>query len=210
VRIGELGRSSGIAVPTIKYYLREGLLHRGDATAPNQANYDATHVRRLRLIRVLTEIGRLSLGAVKEVLRAIADDRLPVHQMIGVAQYALGPPPDAAEPADDVRLAREEVDTFLRRLRWRVSPDAPGRRALADALVALRGHEHDVGAEVFDHYADVASELASYELDRTDVSGRRSAAVENVIVGTVVYEAAFNALRRLAHEDHSARRRRTT
>ena len=53
MRIAELSRDSGVPVPTIKYYVREGLLPPGELTSPNQAQYDASHLRRLRLIRAL-------------------------------------------------------------------------------------------------------------------------------------------------------------
>jgi hypothetical protein len=47
-------------VPTIKYYVREGLLPPGQLASPNQTQYDNSHLRRLRLIRALTEVGGLS------------------------------------------------------------------------------------------------------------------------------------------------------
>ena len=47
MRIAELSRRSGVSVPTIKYYLREGLLAAGERTGPNQARYDEAHLRRL-------------------------------------------------------------------------------------------------------------------------------------------------------------------
>jgi DNA-binding transcriptional MerR regulator len=40
MRIAELSRRSGVSVPTIKYYLREGLLPPGERTSPNQALYN--------------------------------------------------------------------------------------------------------------------------------------------------------------------------
>ena len=37
MRMAELSRRTGVPVPTIKYYLREGLLPPGERTSPNQA-----------------------------------------------------------------------------------------------------------------------------------------------------------------------------
>ena len=48
MRISDLSRASGVTIPTIKFYLREGLLPSGDRTARNQATYEAAHVRRLQ------------------------------------------------------------------------------------------------------------------------------------------------------------------
>ena len=206
VKVSELSRRSGVSVPTIKFYLREGLLPPGTATAPNQADYGEGHLHRLRLIRVLMDVGGLGLTAVRSVLDAIANEALPLHQLLGVAHHALGPGPDAGPVAEDVQQARREVDTFLAGLRWRVSADAPARRALADALVALRRLGRDDPVDVFRPYAELADRLASLELKKTSKTASRAEAVERVVVGTVVFEAALISLRRLAQENHSTRR----
>ncbi|MDP3890043.1 MerR family transcriptional regulator, partial [Nocardioides sp.] len=71
--MSELSRRSGVSVPTIKYYLREGLLPPGEATGATRAVYDATHVRRLRLIRALVDVAGMRLDRVREVLAAVDD-----------------------------------------------------------------------------------------------------------------------------------------
>jgi DNA-binding transcriptional MerR regulator len=206
VRISELSRASGVPLPTIKYYLREGLLPPGSLTAPNQADYGDAHLHRLRLVRALMEVGGLGVAAVRAVLDAIADDRLPTGAVVAMAHRALGPPPDAGAVGEEVARARAEVDRFLRDLGWRVSPDAPARRALADALVALWRLGRDADAEVFRPYAMAADQLAAYELATVPTWGPRAETVERVVVGTVVYEAALTALRRLAQAHHAATR----
>lgn len=40
MRMAELSSSSGVPIPTIHFYLREGLLPPGERTSPNQAHYD--------------------------------------------------------------------------------------------------------------------------------------------------------------------------
>ncbi len=204
MRVSELSRASGISVPTIKYYLREGLLPTGRATARNQADYGDPHLHRLRLIRVLVDVGGLDLASVRAVLDAIADESLSVHELLGVSHHALGPPP----VDDDVQEAREEVDAFLRGIGWRVSAEAPSRRKLADALVALRRLGRDVDTSVFEPYAQLADQLAARELGSLppDEQATRAELVERAVVGTVVFEAALVALRKLAQEHHSALR----
>jgi len=54
MRISALATAAGLPLATVKYYLREGLLHPGVASSATQASYDEAHVRRLRLIRALT------------------------------------------------------------------------------------------------------------------------------------------------------------
>lgn len=206
MRISELSRASGIPIPTIKWYLREGLLQPGTPTARNQADYGPAHLHRLRLVRTLVEVGGLATPAVRAVLDAIDDDRLPTHELLGLAHHALGPPPDSRPVPDDVARARAEVDRFLTRLGWQVSPGAPARRALADALASLWRLGREAGPEVFTPHAEAADRLAAGEVERLPADAPRAEIVERAVVGTVVYEAALVALRRLAQEHHSARR----
>jgi DNA-binding transcriptional MerR regulator len=206
MRVSELSRRSRVPIPTIKFYLREGLLPPGDSMGPRQAEYSPEHLRRLRLIRALSEAGGLKLQQVRAVLRAIDDQKLPIHRLLGVAHHALGPPSDQSEPPPDVVEARAEVDRFLARLGWRVSEEAPARRALADALVTLRRMGRDADARVFERYARVADRVAAREVASVADAGSRAETVEQAVVGTVAFEVALVALRRLAQEHHSALR----
>ena len=205
MKVAALSRASGVTVPTIKYYIREGLLEPGSPTAPNQAEYGEEHVHRLRLIRALMDVGGLGVAAARAVLDAISDPTLSLHALLGVAHQALGPPPDRGPVPDDVVGARAEIDAFVQDLGWQVDAGHPARRALADALAALRRLGRDYPAQVFQPYAEVAGDLAAWEL-QTVPSGSRAEAVEGAVVGTVVFEAALVALRRLAQAHHSALR----
>jgi DNA-binding transcriptional MerR regulator len=205
MRISELSRASGVSIPTIKFYLRESLLPQGTPTARTQADYSEGHLRRLRLIQTLTEIGGLKLRDVRAVLQAIDDQALGTHELLGTVHHSLGPHPDG-EPSPDEAQAIAEVDRFLGELGWRVGKEAPGRRTLARALITLRRMGRDADARVFEPYARAAEQLAGREVATVSPTGSRSEAVEGAVVGTVVFEAALVALRRLAQEHHSALR----
>ena len=71
MRISELSRTSRVPTATIKYYLRERLLHEGRLTSATQAQYDGTHVARLRLIRALLGPAGLSVVKARQVLDAV-------------------------------------------------------------------------------------------------------------------------------------------
>jgi DNA-binding transcriptional MerR regulator len=204
MRISELSRVSGESIPTIKYYLREGLLPPGRSTARNQAEYSEEHVRRLRLIKVLADIGGLRLRDIRAVLEAIEDDSLPLHVLLGLAHHALGPPEGEEDHAPEVLEARADVDRFLAERGWHVSEAAPARRALARALATLRlmGRAGDPG--ILEQYARAADRLARREVATVDRA--RAQAVEQAVIGTVVFESALVALRRLAQEHHSSLR----
>ncbi len=211
MRISELSRTTGVSVATIKYYLREGLLPPGDdAGALNQAEYTERHVHRLHLVRTLLRVGGLSVAAARDTVHAVDDPAVNWHHLIGTAHTALparGREPIEAPP-DDVATARSEVANFLAGLGW---PDAatdmsPPMWVLAEALTALRRLGGDVGPEVFTLYAETADVLAGQELSTIDPARGGERMIEDVVIGTVVFESALVALRRLAHAKHSAAR----
>ncbi|MGA5758457.1 MerR family transcriptional regulator [Nonomuraea bangladeshensis] len=203
MRISELSSRSGVAIPTIKYYLREGLLHQGEQTAATRAEYDDSHLRRLRLVRALLEVGKLPVSSIKKIIDAVDDESLPIHQMLGTAHYALGPTVEP-EPGEEWRAARADVDALIHDLGWRIHPEAPTRDELAQTLVRMR----QLGLRVdLRPYVEAARKLvAEVEMDTIAFDGPRDAAVEALVLGSVLYGKAFDALRRMAQESESARR----
>ena len=201
MRISELSSKSGVPVPTIKYYLRAGLLPSGTKTRPNQADYGDEHLHRLRLVRALIEVGGLSIATVGEVVTAIEDESRSMHEVLGIAHGALGPP---ANEKSERSTARAQVDDFLNELGWSIGDHSPARNELASALATLWRLGWQVDAHVFERYARLADELASWEFEQTPMDRQREQVVESVVVGTVVFERALVALRRLAHVSHSA------
>lgn len=141
MRIGELSNRSGVPVPTIKFYVREGLLPAGQLTSPNQASYDSDHERRLRLIRALLDVGGLSLAAIGDVLRVVEDPAQPVHKVLGAAAKRLAPV-HGDGPGPELEDAREEVAELLARRGWRAEAHGPAGESLAEVIVALRRAGH--------------------------------------------------------------------
>lgn len=204
MRISELSRRSGIPIPTIKFYLREGLLPQGHRTARNQALYDETHLRRLHLIRVLVEVGGLTLGSIHGVLEALARRDRPLHEALAAAHTAVRRDEPEADP--ELPATRAETDAWLEGLGWALGPASPARDELAAALLALRRLGWEAGPDVFGRYAAHADEIARGEIDHVAAAPDPERAVEATVVGTVVFERALVALRRLAQEHHSRRR----
>ncbi|MDI3402895.1 MerR family transcriptional regulator [Streptomyces cavernicola] len=204
MRIGELSRRTGVPVPTIKYYVREGLLPPGELSSPNQARYDETHERRLRLIRALLDVGGLKVAAIAEVLQAVDDPARPVHKVLGAAADRLGPQHDTDD--EELSEALVTVRELIERRGWRVHADNPAAADLAHALAALDRLGHGTFTELLDTYAEAAEQVARADLDYVDRRVAVEDLVENVVIGTVLGEAVLSALRRLAHVDRSARR----
>lgn len=82
--IGVLAQQSGVAIDTIRYYEREGLLSPAYRRASGYREYDTQSVERLRFILRAKELG-FSLEEIRELL-ALESDR--VNGVEGVKQRA--------------------------------------------------------------------------------------------------------------------------
>jgi DNA-binding transcriptional MerR regulator len=205
VRIAELSRQSGVPIPTIKYYVREGLLRPGELTSRNQARYDDDHVRRLKLIRALVDVGGLSIVATRDVLASIDAPGTTLHQRLGKAQYAVTPTLHADVDEESWATAAGEVEELVRRRGWKVSPKSPAWTLLTQVLATLHALGQPDLAGLLDSYADAAEELAEAEvrcvLGRPDVES----ILEGVVIGTTLGDAILAGVRRLAQANVSAR-----
>ncbi len=204
MRIGELSQRSGVPIPTIKYYLRERLLAPGTATAANQADYGEDHIRRLRLIRALIDVGGVSVASARDVVDALGRSDVEPHDLLGIAHHAVTPSrqPDRGTPAWG--QARAEAERLIASRGWHVDPNAIALNQLADVLYALRSLDVTEVLGSLDAYADSAQQVARFEVE--SVIARRDPVrmLELVVLGTVLGEALFGALRLLAHEHESA------
>ena len=206
MKISELSDRSGLPVQTIKYYIREGLLPKGTATAATRAEYDERHLERLRLIRALREVGDLPIASVKRIVAAVDDDGVSLHDLLGTAQYALVPPAVPRPDDPDWRAARRDVDAVVAELGWRVLPHAPTRDMLANAFVSLRRLGVPSLLTELRPYIEAATLIAEHEICTMPLDGERVRAVQTAVATNVLYEQVLLALRRMAQENASARR----
>ncbi|MGW6909644.1 MerR family transcriptional regulator [Streptomyces sp. NPDC054940] len=202
MRISELSRRSGVAVTTIKYYLREGLLQPGQQTAATQAEYDEHHLRRLKLIRALTGVRGLSVSTTREVLDALAEHTDDTHRVLGLTLGSLAP---AGGPADAAPEAGE-VEALVEELGWDVHQAAPARVTLAETLSSLRSLGVPIDWRVLLPYARLAERTAVLDLDQLGGIEDPLEVAERALLLTVLLEPALLALRRMAQENESARR----
>lgn len=207
MRMAELSRESGVAVATIKYYLREGLLPAGERTGPNQARYGDEHLRRLRLIRALLDVGGLSVNQVAEILKTMEADESGLHKIFGVAHATVTQPPlDPEDESEHAAWARRRVAELIERQGWRAEPEGAAGLALARVLVTLADLGEDDMVAQLDARAKAAEEIARLDLDLVAANTDIEAQVRTVVVGTVVGDVVMATLRRLAEVDASARR----
>ncbi|MFB9377176.1 MerR family transcriptional regulator [Kineococcus gynurae] len=212
MRISELSTRSGVSTASIKFYAREGLLPAGERTGYNQTDYSEAHLRRLRLIRSLIDVGGLPVAAAARVLASIDAPDHPLEQVLSTAQSALPQPVSPPSPAS-VRRAEE----FVAGRGWRAGPQNPGLRILAGVLDAWAAVGREDLASVLPEYARAADVIAEADLDAVSTAvegartgGDRAAAAQTVVVGTVLGDQLLVGLRRIAQENASARRYRPT
>jgi DNA-binding transcriptional MerR regulator len=205
MRVGELSRRSGVSVASIKYYLREGLLPPGERTGPNQAAYDEGHVRRLRMVRALIDVGGLSVAATRGVLAAVDDPEVPLHEALGRAQATTTPRhAEDADPDDEAwataeRTLADAVDEHG----WAVSDENPAWHTAVGVLATYARLGDDDLAAQLGLYMRVMEEVAEREVAAVVDRGDRARTVEGVVVGTVLGDALLAAVRRLAQQHSS-------
>ncbi|WP_030387904.1 MerR family transcriptional regulator [Streptomyces sp. NRRL S-241] len=224
MRLAELSERSGVAIATIKYYLREGLLPPGRRVSATTADYDEGHLRRLRLVRAMIQVGRVPVADVRKVLAHVDDESLGRTIRLGAALWAL---PREAEPADGrggegggegegededevMAAARTEVDRLLRDLGWSTAREvgelSPVHRSLVAAVATLMRLGYPWDAALMAPYAQLMHQVAVRDLDFVETHPSEAEQVETAVAATILFRPVLNALHRLAQEEESARR----
>jgi DNA-binding transcriptional MerR regulator len=85
VPIGTAARSSGVKVPTIRYYEQIGLLPPPPRTDSNRRLYDAGDMRRLAFIRHARELG-FDVDSIRQLLDLAADPSRPCERADAIAR----------------------------------------------------------------------------------------------------------------------------
>ena len=199
MRISELASETAVPVATIKYYLREGLLHDGVLTSATQASYDDSHARKLRLIRALVVGAGLSIAEARELLDGVDSPPSSGHDLLGIAHHALAGPVDEG-------VDTSEIDALLDSWGWsRENCDVAGKAAVAEALAGVRSAGFELPSGMLETYAEAMHEVATAEIAGVPTDSEE-AAVRYVVLGTVLVEPLLLALRRLAQQSASFER----
>ena len=156
--MGELAEASGVPAPTIKHYLREGLLPEPVKTSRNMAYYPPEFVDRIKLIKQLQEERFMPLKAIKSVLdedperaRALVEleDRILDRALAGERTRT-----SAAEVRERYGVPKEVLDR-LEELEV-LSPNSrgysPSDVKIIEAISRFRagGYDEEIGFTVYD------------------------------------------------------------
>jgi DNA-binding transcriptional MerR regulator len=199
--VSELAERADVPLATVKYYLREGLLPPGDVVGPRRAEYDGSHVQRLRILRLLREIGGVPVSSLRVVMDALDDENLPIHDVMTLTADVIsaGPEPGAQDAAS---LA--VVDEVIDAVGWHgLRPESLDRLRLAALVAALNGPGPLVASvDVLRYYAGVADQLARTEVRHIDYTRDRAELLEEMITGSVLFGQVFGLLRQMGQEHH--------
>ena len=174
LRMGELAEASGVPAPTIKHYLREGLLPEPVKTSRNMAYYPPEFVDRIKLIKQLQEERFMPLRAIKAVLdddperaRALVEieDRILDRALAGERART-----SASEVRERYGMPKEVLDR-LEELEV-LSPNnrgySPSDIKIIEAISRFRagGYDEEIGFTVYDtlRYKSALEELVRQEV----------------------------------------------
>ncbi len=174
LRMKELAEASGVPAPTIKHYLREGLLPEPVKTSRNMAYYPPEFVERIRLIKQLQEERFMPLRAIKSVLeddpdraRALVEleDKILERALAGERSRT-----SAAEVRRSYGVPKEVLDR-LEELEV-LSPNSrgytPSDVKIIEAISRFRagGYDEEIGFTVYDtlRYKTALEDLVRQEV----------------------------------------------
>jgi len=173
--MGELAEASGVPAPTIKHYLREGLLPEPVKTSRNMAYYPPEFVDRIKLIKRLQEERFMPLKAIKSVLdegpeRAGAllelEDRILDRALAGERSRT-----SAAEVRERYGVPKEVLDRLaeLEVLTPNSRGYSPSDITIIEAIGRFRagGYDEQIGFTVYDtlRYKTALEELVRQEVE---------------------------------------------
>ena len=140
MKIGELAKTAGTTVETVRYYEKEGLLPKPERSLNNYRSYGEAHLERLRLIRNCRALD-MTQDEIRTIL-SLADNHQTSCQPINALF-------DEHIAHVDARIAElKQLKTQLAELRQRclsVRPDAEDcgiLHGLAQMQVEERGERH--------------------------------------------------------------------
>jgi DNA-binding transcriptional MerR regulator len=147
IRIGELARRSGVPIPTLKHYLREGLIRATRKSGRTMSWYDPALVDRIRAIKELQQTRFLPLDLIRTAMsrHVAAEDDVSAAEAIAKVLARRG---KRSRTRDELIAGGADA----RELDWLAAaglavPSGPDRRYTGNglALLATLGAARDAG-----------------------------------------------------------------
>ncbi len=190
--ISELVERSKVPTPTIKFYIREGMLEPGVSEGSRRASYHDGHLARLRLIRALHTVADLPLARIKSVLAILDNPQGDTGALLREAITAIGDP--GIDASGDTPRASAALQSFAPGY----AAHEPAMSMLDQALVAADDAGVSVSPERLRLYSEAMLTVAQAEVSAIPTDPHD--AVNYTVLGTVVIEPLLVAMRRLAQQ----------
>lgn len=217
MKLNQLAATTGVSTATIKFWIREQIIHPGTLRNQTTAVYDDSHSHRIRLIRTLRERFDQPIAEIRRLTEMLDDQTVPIVAVMDTCQHiaaGLGAVDvDSATDADadpDDSPHHDTVNDLLRLTGW---PDetSTARTALVDTI---REVDEDGIHYSADRLAVYAAALAGIADD--DIAGTRESATDGpepprdeiarrVLVGTRAQTRMLLAMNNLAHASAAIR-----
>jgi len=127
--IGQRARSTGVKVPTIRYYEQTGLIEPPERSEGNQRRYGAGALNRLRFIRHARDLG-FSIETIRELIDLSASPDRPCADLERIARGHL----------DDVEARIARLRALRSELRRMINQCAGGTVADCRVIEAVADH----------------------------------------------------------------------
>ena len=90
IRIGQLSKATGVSGPTIKHYVKEGLLPKPVKTSRNMAYYDKSCIKKIQMIKQVQQKQFLPLNVIKGMIDSgeIRDEEAGFNQALSTSHRA--------------------------------------------------------------------------------------------------------------------------
>ena len=202
MQLHELSQRSGVSPASIKYYLREGLLPRGEAVHATRAEYSGKHLERLELIQALRQIVALNIAQIRGLL-GMADDGVPRLDLLAAVQREVLNLKDFTPAIGGEPAAATAAVVHLRG--W---PDSPSdaRNALTAHLELMARLKVPVSATVLEAYSKAMDDVAGLDIAATTAPESTDRLIFTAAVGMHMHSQLLLKLLALAQASHAIRR----
>lgn len=135
--IGDLSKTTGVKIPTIRYYEQAGLLPRPDRTEGNQRRYAAGERDRLSFIKHARELG-LTIEAIRELIELSQHPDKPCAEADRIAAEQLATVREKIERLRKLEVELERISSCPHSDKVR---DCYVIRALANHDLCMADHD---------------------------------------------------------------------
>lgn len=194
MKLSELAEATATSIPTLKFWMREGLLPAGELRNQTTAVYGSQHVERVALIQTLRAEFDAPIARIRE-LTSVIDD--PESRMLDVMRHChVFANRLARQEAPEAH--REQVAELQERLGW---PHMQNEAVdtLASALAWADRVGYPFAIDDLTKYAVGLEPIAEDDIQVIRPQGSFDAVAHNLLLGTAAQRRVLLAMNQVVH-----------